>query len=309
MKKGFVYNLVFGKERKKDFALSDLPKNRVQQFAFVFKTRFGLLFRANLLCALFLLPLCLWDTISGWYVADFVKDMTAAEQMSVLINMTLLRYGTDAVLCALAAAGLSGMYYLVRRLCWGQSVKIADFFAGVKNSGAQFAVVGFVYGALTALFNYLFNFSLLTASANHAFVWVVAQVLTVIAQVLITLIALFCFALSSLYNVKTGKLLANGAVLAFKRLFSALGIAVVSLLPTAIWFVLPWGFLQIIGLCVVTVIGVCYSVTVQTVFCLGVFDVFINKTQYPDFVGKGLCPKPSCTAQEESVAAPKDEQP
>ena len=309
MKKGFVYNLVFGKESKKDFSLSDLPKNRAQQFVFVFKTRFGVLFRANLLCALFLLPLCLWNTICGWYVADIVKDMTAAEQMSRLINLTLLRYGTDAVLCALASAGLSGMYYLVRRICWGQSVKVvADFFAGVKNSGAQFATVGFVYGALTALFNYLFNFSLLTASANHAFVWVVAQVLTIVAQVLITLIALFCFALSSLYNVKTGKLMVSGAVLAFKRLFSGLGIAVVSLLPTAIWFVLPWGFLQIIGLCVVTIIGVCYSVTVQTVFCLGVFDVFINKMQYPDFVGKGLCPKLSCTAQE-GLAAPKDEQP
>ena len=61
-----------------------------------------------------------------------------------------------------------------------------------------------------------------------------------------------------------------------------------ALTPVAIWFVLPWGFLQIVGMCVVAVVGICYAVTVQTVYCLGVFDVFVNAVQYPDFVGKGL---------------------
>ena len=289
MKKGLVYKWVFGKGRDDDFDERSLPKNRFQQFCFVFRTRFGVLLKANLLCALFVLPLCVWDTICGWFVADFIKDMTAAQQMSALINLSLLRYGTDALLCVLAAVGLGGMYYVVRRLCWLQSVKVtSDFFRGVKNGWKQFAVTGLVYGIGTGLLRYLRSFSLLTLTEGNSFAWTVSVVLTVVAEVLLMCVSLFAMFEAALYNVRTGKLFTSGAILTFKRLFSTLGIALVALTPVAIWFVLPWGFLQIVGMCVVAVVGICYAVTVQTVYCLGVFDVFVNAVQYPDFVGKGL---------------------
>ena len=289
MKKGFVYKWVFGKGRDDDFDERSLPKNRFRQFCFVFRTRFGVLLKANLLCALFVLPLCVWDTICGWFVADFIKDMTAAQQMSALINLSLLRYGTDALLCVLAAVGLGGMYYVVRRLCWLQSVKVtSDFFRGVKNGWKQFAVTGLVYGIGTGLLRYLRSFSLLTLTEDNSFAWTVSVVLTVVAEVLLVCVSLFAMFEAALYNVRTGKLFTSGAILTFKRLFSTLGIALVALTPVAIWFVLPWGFLQIVGMCVVAVVGICYAVTVQTVYCLGVFDVFVNAVQYPDFVGKGL---------------------
>lgn len=289
MKKGLVYKWVFGRGDKKDFSDDNLPKNRFQQFCFVFRSRFGVLVKINLLCALFVLPLCVWDTICGWYVADFIKGMTVAQQMSMLLNLSLLRYGTDAVLCALAAVGLCGAYYTIRRLCWMQSVKAAsDFFRGVGNSWKQAAVVGFVYGLSVGVANYLRSFFILTLAEKNDFVWSVAIVLTVVAVVLFTCIALFALFETSLYSVRTSKLFVDGAILTFKRLFRTLLMALVSLTPVVVWFVLPWGFLQIVGMCVVATVGVSYAVTVQTVYCLSVFDEFVNKTQYPDFVAKGL---------------------
>ena len=80
-KKGIIERLVMGKKRDKDLTENDLPSTRFKQFAFVFRTRFGVIFRLNLISALFFLPFMAWDILAGGYAADFVAGMTAEEQL------------------------------------------------------------------------------------------------------------------------------------------------------------------------------------------------------------------------------------
>ncbi len=289
MKKGLVYKMIFGKQRSDDFTSDNLPATRRQQFFVLFKSRFGILFRANLLCAPFWILLLVWDMLAVGYVDTFTQNMTVAEKFSYLINLTLLRYGTDAILLALASIGLAGVFYVARKLCWGQPVKVGhDFIDGIKKSWKQFFLIGLILGIFVALTEYLISVCSLTMSEDNSFFWTTAICLCYVARVIALIVATFSYAQASLYNVSTSKLLLNSMALTFKKLFSSFGVLCVTAAPMIVCWFLPWGLAKLIILCLVLTVGTCYVVFAQTEFCLYVFDRYINVKEYPDFVGMGL---------------------
>lgn len=288
-KKGIIERLVMGKTRDKDFTEADLPATRFKQFKFVFRTRFGIIFRANLLSALFCLPLIAWWLVSNAYVADHVAELSVTEYASELISLTLLQYGTEIPLIMLAFAGLSGIFYITRRICWGQSVKIiADFGKGLKDSWVQFTLLGLIGGVFNLLIRYIINFSLLSMADGSAFLCSLAIAAAVLLALILCTVLMYALCQSSLYTLSFGKLLKNSSIMTFKRLFRSLGIVLVSLAPVYLFALMPWAFVKIIGCCLAVVFSIGFAVTVQTVFCHSVFDIFINAKEYPDYVGIGL---------------------
>lgn len=306
-KKGLIERLVMGKPREKDFTEADLPTTRTKQFRFVFKTRFGVIFRANLLAALFCVPYIIWELLSGAYVNNFVEGMEAAEYASNLLYLTLLQYGTEIPLLMLAFVGLAGIYYVVRRLCWGQSVKIvADFGRGIKQSWLQFMFLGLLTGVVSVLIHYSVNLALLTMGGDNALVWGLALTAIVLFAVLYTVVIMFAMCQSTLYNLSFGRLLYNSVILTFKRLLKSFLICLASLAPILIFVFMPWVFVRIVGYSLLVVFSLGFQVTLQTVYCHGVFDTFINAKDYPDYVGMGLA---GAKLPEELLAEMADEQP
>lgn len=289
MKKGFVNKLLYGKGDNEDFSAEKLPQTRVKQFFNAYKTSIGKLTNVNLLTALFALPLIVWDFLASVYVNDFMKGLDIQTQFSYLLKMSLLQYGTEIPLIMLTFVGLSGAYYVIRKICWKAPVRlIKDFNAGIKNGYKQFLPLGAIAGVANFAINYLINFNLLTISNQTEFVYVMA-IVGIALLALIGLVALvFAMEQSSLYNLTFGKLIKNSLILTFKRLFSGIGVTLLSLLPILLFKFMPWIFVQIIGACITVAFSISFAITAQTVFCHGVFDVFINKQQYPDFVGLGL---------------------
>lgn len=307
MKKGFIYRLIYGKGRADDFSLDDLPKNRWQQFLWLMRNRFGVIFRANLLCAPFWILLLLWDLICGAYVGDFTAGMEASQQFSYLLNLTLLQYGTDAVLLGIAFCGLSGLFYVMRRLCWGQPVKVvADFFKGVKNSGRQFFGIGFLLGIVVWLMVYLAGLASLTTTSNNAFVWTVSVFLCFVAIIVATIASVIACAQASLYNVKFITLIFNSLKLTFKRLFQLFAVCLATVFPFVLCWMLPWAVAKFAIACVILTVGLGYAVCGQNTFCLGVFDLFINQQSYPDFVRMGLSGGKSIMQVEQSATEKDD---
>lgn len=289
MKKGAVYRFLYGKGKDDDFTVANLPKNRPQQFFRVFKTRFGTIFRTNLLAALFALPLIVWDLISTAYVTDFTKGMDAATQFSHLLRLSLLRYVTEIPLIMLAFVGLAGAFFVIRQLCWCAPVRlIKDFKKGIKGAYKQFLLLGLVTGIVNFAFNYLLEFCLLTVSSGTEFVYIVAIAALIIVAVICFTALVYAMAQSSLYNMSFGKLVKNSFIMTFKRLWRSVGVCLLSVLPIMLFRFMPWAFVQIVGDCLIIVFSIGFAVTLQTVLCHSVFDVFINKQSYPDFVGLGL---------------------
>ncbi len=287
--RGIIKRLVFGKQREEDITEDDLPDTRVKLFKFVMRTRFGIIFRINLLAALFFIPFMVWDVLSGSYIANYVANMTAAEYFSNLIYLTLLRYGTDIPLIMIGCVGLAGLLYVCRRICWGEPVKIlSDFAKGIKQSWKQFIFLGLLTGVVLMLVNYIVPASLAVMTRDNAVGMSVAMALAVLFAVVWIIAMMYAFNASSLYNITFGRLIISSMKLTFKRLFRNLGVCLLSLLPMLIFMFMPWAFVQIIGYCVMIVFSLGFAGVMQTVYCHGVFDEFINKYSYPDFVRMGM---------------------
>ncbi len=287
--RGIIKRLVFGKQREEDITEDDLPDTRVKLFKFVMRTRFGIIFRINLLAALFFIPFMVWDVLSGSYIANYVANMTAAESFSNLIYLTLLRYGTDIPLIMIGCVGLAGLLYVCRRICWGEPVKIlSDFAKGIKQSWKQFIFLGLLTGVVLMLVNYIVPASLAVMTRDNAVGMSVAMALAVLFAVVWIIAMMYAFNASSLYNITFGRLIISSMKLTFKRLFRNLGVCLLSLLPILIFMFMPWAFVQIIGYCVMIVFSLGFAGVMQTVYCHGVFDEFINKYSYPDFVRMGM---------------------
>lgn len=289
MKKGFVNKLLYGKGDNEDFSTEKLPATRAKQFFNAYKTSIGKLTNVNLLTALFALPLIIWDFLASAYVNDFMNNLDVKTQFSYLLKMSLLQYATEIPLIMLMFVGLAGAYYVIRKICWKAPVRlIKDFNAGIKNGYKQFLPLGAIAGVTNFAINYFVNFNLLTISDKTEFVNIAALVGIALLALIGTVALVFAIEQSSLYNLTFGKLLKNSFILTFKRLFSGTGVTLLSLLPILVFKFMPWIFVQITGACVTAVFSISFAITMQTVFCHGVFDVFINKQQYPDFVGLGL---------------------
>lgn len=289
MKKGVIYRLIFGKGNNGDFTVANLPKNRVKQFLYVFKRRFGTIFRVNLLTALFALPLIAWDFVSTAYVADFTKGMDAQTQFSHLLRLSLLRYGTQIPMIMLTCVGLAGAFYVIRQLCWGAPVSLLrDYKKGIKGAYKQFLLLGLLAGTVNFAFSYLLEFCLLTVSAKTEFAYVLAIVGIILAAIIGFTALVYAMAQSSLYGMTFFGLIKSSFILTFKRLFRSVGVVLLSLLPVLLFRFFPWAFMQIIGDCLIVVFSIGFAVTMQTVLCHGVFDAFINEKSYPNFVNLGL---------------------
>lgn len=289
MKKGFVSKLLYGKGDQEEFTTDKLPKTRAQQFFYAYRTSIGKLTNINLLTALFALPLIIWDFLASAYVSDFMKGLDAQTQFSYLLKMSLLQYGTEIPLIMLLFVGLSGAYYVIRKICWKAPVRlIKDFNCGIKNGYKQFLPLGLIAGAVNFAVNYLLDFNLLTISDDTEFVYIMAIVGVAVFVLIFITAWVFAMEQSSLYDMTFGELIKNSFILTFKRLFGGIGVTLLSLLPILAFKFMPWVFVQIIGACITAVFSISFAITMQTVYCHGVFDVFINKQQYPDFVGLGL---------------------
>ncbi len=291
MKKlGIIKRLVIGKTREKDLTEDDLPATRPKQFKFVLRTRLGVILRLSILASLFFVPFAVWDILSSGYVASTVADMKAAEYLSRLIQLVLLRYGTEIPLIMIACIGLAGLLYCVRRICWGQSIRIfADFGKGIKQSWGQFVLLGLLSGIVNVLTNYIFRFCLLTMDSGNSLGLSVAMALAVLFGIVWIIAMMFALCQCSLYELRFGRLMINSFILTFKRLFRSFLFCMLSLAPILVFTLMPWAFIKIIGYAFAALFALGFAATLQTVYCHGVFDEFINKKSYPEFVRIGMC--------------------
>ncbi len=301
--RGIIKRLIMGKPREKDFTEDDLPATRRKQFGFLMRTRFGVMFRFNLLSALFFVPLAVWELLVSGYVSNYLADMTVAEQLSKALYLSLLRYGTEIPLFMLGFVGLTGAFYIARRISWGQSVKLLkDFGTGIKQSYKQFLLIGLVTGIVNLIANYIIDYSVLSLTVGNSLLWTFVLVLAALFMLIFAVAVMFALCCSSLYNITFGRLFLGAFTMTFKTLFSSVGVCLLSLLPLLVFMFMPWAFVRIIGYCVAAVFSIGFAVTMQTVYSFGVFDRFINEKQYPDFVRMGLRGSGSDETDEDAEA-------
>ena len=153
-KKGLIYRLTMGKDNLPDFTPDRLPGTRFQLFKDVFFNRIGALVKINLLVLLFCLPAIAWVVLMQFIKqADgsllpysgnvgigypIVNDVVTLGQQRAF-QFDLQTYLILIPCIMIASIGLSGAFYVIRRLSWGEGISVAShFFQGIKMNFLPF---------------------------------------------------------------------------------------------------------------------------------------------------------------------------
>lgn len=288
-KKGLVERIVIGAPSENDFSYDKLPKNRKKLFSYMLKNKLGKLYKNHLLLSLFFLPLVAWNVLTLNYT-NFVFGLSASEGIGHFVEHWFTVYVTAIPLWVLAFLGLAGALNVIKKLAWSDPVILKkDFFGGIKSSGKQAALIGFLWGIAYALIRYVTNwlgfyYRVFDDSNSVAFGLFVCFFVFALAVGYTS----YLLSMAVTYNVTLKQLFVGAFKLYLSDVFLGTGVILLCLLPFA---VLVFGELAIVVLfAYLFILGLLVGFLIIPPFlvCQGTFDRIINKKDYPNFYGKGL---------------------
>lgn len=277
------------KSAKFDFQMANLPQTHKEVFADVLKIHWRSFLGFAFLFLLFTVPFHLLGIKDDIIQMNIIKDfanMTAEQQQAAILQVLSVK-NTSAVLnigsFVIFAVFLSGMFRVIRQYSWEENVFFGyDMIQGIKQNIGQFLPLFLLVGVANSFIVYAYNYlSLATDSTS-----IILLAMAVCAVILIGVPTLAYTLVSvSLYDNSLIGHIKLGAVMAFKTPFKSICMLALFLLPFSIAIV-PNIACHIIGrligsLCLPVVLLAWY------LFALDCFDEFVNKTKFPELVGRG----------------------
>lgn len=289
-KKGLIYRMTMGRDDNPDFTIEKLPTSRWAMFRDILSTRFGTLFKINLLMILFMLPAFAWLILTmlaqiaeGSFI-NYTGNIGIGypfEPNAVVDGLTLNFYRalqTNLILIPLlliASLGLAGGFHCIKMIVWGENISVASaFFKGIKTNA-----IPFLWGTLVlalGLWLVQLNFAaygLFTPAGK--FLSVLALVASVIVLILLIFMGIFIYTQAVTYHMKFIALLRNSFIFAIGMVIPNTFFVGICAIPALIMI---FSSLQI-SLFMITfyvIIGLSITVLIITLYTHYVFDRFLN---------------------------------
>lgn len=290
-KKGLIYRLTMGKDNLPDFTPDKLPGTRFQLFKDVFFNRLGAIVKINLLVLLFCLLAIAWVLIMNMiktadgsllpYSGNIgagtglpVTDVIAlGQQRAFQFDMQMYLVLIPCIM--IASIGLSGAFYVMRRLVWGEGTSVAShFFRGIKMNFLPFLWSSLFAGL--SLFLVMANIGIYNNMDEIHIAWrIVGIAVSVIQFLLLLSMLIFLTTQAVTYKLKTFALIKNSFLFAIALLPTNLIMLILSAIPVIIMMILP-SFLFVFGLLIFALLGFAYIILVWTVYAHWAYDKFIN---------------------------------
>lgn len=290
-KKGFLHNLIVGKDKAEGYARASLPSNRWELFWDVFKGRFWKLVVINLMTVVaMILPLMLYlmmtvnisqsgadlpfsSAIGGGY--PVVPDVSL---LGVMLDMQWRNSFFTFLIPALlfAAIILSGVFYIMRNLVWEEGVFMAnDFWKGFKDNILYFLVIMLIEGGVLWLTNYsISSVNYLDFVGQGNWFFTVSKYITVVVAVFVTIMVFYMMTLTVTYKLTLWQLIRNSFILALGLLPQNLFFLVLCFAPMLLIMLLP--MIAPFGIIVYLIIGFSAAILGWTTYNHWVYDKFIN---------------------------------
>lgn len=317
-KKGLIYRLTMGKDNLPDFTPDKLPGTRFQLFKDVFFNRFGAIVKINLLVLLFCLPAIAWVVIMSMiktadgsllpYSANIgagtgipVTGVQALGQQRAF-NFDMQMYLILIPCIMVASIGLSGAFYVMRRLVWGEGTSVAGhFFRGIKMNFLPFLWSSLFAGL--SLFLVMANIGIYNNMKDIHVAWRIIGIAVSIIQFLLLLsMLIFLTTQAVTYKLKTWALIKNSFLFAIALIPTNLIMLIFSVIPIFIVMILP-SFLSIFGLLIFALMGFSFIILVWTVYAHWAYDRFINDRVEGAVKNRGMYKK---TEADQKAAEEKD---
>lgn len=275
----------------KDFTKEDLPKTRFERIRMIFKYRKRTVILLLLLLFPFIAPSLVWHVYSRCYLYNEIPEPAQSFLYAVLRDYPQL------FLTFLAGVGLSGAFYVARRMMFSQPLKLTyHFFKGIKQSGFEFGLFMSIYTLFLMIIDIFYSLSFVSYHAGKMNIFILIPLCLLFFAIVFILIASLPFVLSSasLYVVSIPKAFKDG----FSSLFASMkkNFFKITLLISPLFLLIPEFtvitiYTSYIGAISLALFYVLFMVFMISSLAYVEFDESINKINYPEFYRAGLYTK------------------
>ncbi len=264
----------------KDFLYSDLPKKRSEVVKYLLKNRKGSLIKILLLSIPFSLPLFFYLIYSRYFYMSLEE--------SGVLNYCLLNAFPGLFLTFLYGAGLSGIFYSIRRLIFGETIRIPyHFFKGIKQSGFEFGLFTTLFYIIYVLLDIIDKTVFMYANSLYPIV----TLLILLIDILLFYILFYVLSSASLYVVSFIQAFKDAFNNAFRNFKNNIINFIIGFHPLIFVYFYSnslFLYLNIIGFIIMlfpfNILGPLFNLPVAYTL----FDETINKDEYPNYYKKGL---------------------
>lgn len=290
-KQGFLHRLIMGADNMPDFTPAKLPHTRWALWWDVVKSRFGALVKINLLLVLFIIPIALvmvfgylqeslfGTTIPatgnfgiGYPLVDNAQDLYDNMILSVNIN----KYIFVLPLFGIVGVGLSGAFYTLRRLAWGEGISVgANFKEGIAVNWKNFLLASLLVSM--SFFTMSFCFFGLDYFKINQIIKSLLQIIGVIQFVFVIMVYMYFCTQCVTYKLNFFELVKNSIL--FALALSPQNLFFIALAGLPILFLIIFQTVTpIVVICwaILVFFGISNMLLVWTIYNHYVYDKFIN---------------------------------
>lgn len=260
-----------------------LPTTRPQLLKDTLKYRFFEIVLLSIYCFLFLIPSIVWLIFAGYLFMN-AKTHTIYEIMFI--------QGINIPLIMILGLGASGCFYVTKKISFQEGESINhDFFYGIRKNFKIFLLIYFFIG----VFYFLLETAVYMINNYEGWSPILKGALEGIMYAIFIIFIMILFFMQTqtiLYNATFVQLFKNALKFTFGSFLKNLGIFSILLLPFFIYEFVPsinnvdYFQYAMFGLEGVFYFG--FSFLIFTLYSNSIFDMTINKNQFPEYVRKGL---------------------
>ncbi len=262
------------------------PFDRKEVFVKTFKSEFNILIKTSIAMSFFALPtlaVLLWCMGEIMFLGKITPE-NVLNLYSIQARMNLWLIPSVAFL----SVGAAGAFYVIRRLVWGEDICFfKHFWRGIKNNTRQSIMAGVLAITLVGGIGYASNLLSLNFQLESTY-WILFLI-QIFLYVFILLVLIFQYCIIAVYSDSMITIIKNS--LAFTLSSLPKSVAILALMALPMILLLLFGNVYWIYLIITVLMGLAglgYAILVFTLHAHGIFDKYINKTNFPQIYKKGL---------------------
>ncbi len=275
--RNLMNNYYYGKQGKADYTVENMPQNRRQLFAEVFKVRWSALFGVNLLYMVAWIPTIAWTVLNAMALVNLPESATADEVSGLLFTWLLVMIPCIAVTGPFNA----GVSFVLRN--WARdehSFVLSDFKDAVKANWKQALVISLIDGVMPFILYTGWRFY--GGMVARSVIFVVPAGLVLLVFILWRLASMLAYPMLITYDLSIKNVIRNSMLLSIAKLpfavliklatlaVPAVGIGLGLLIPSIQW--------QILGIVVLLylIFLVAFNKLIVASYANWLFETYLN---------------------------------
>lgn len=274
-KSDFLSKLIIGGEEGER-----LPSFRKEQFLYVVRDHYVLVFLSGWLLFLFVLPALGYQVYMS-YELSLIPDPTTSD----LLSWSLTTYSVMIPLVAFVFLGFCGNFCLLSQFVKGRSATLGTFFRGIKENWARSLFLGLLCGLV--LFLSVFSYIYYARSIDNLPLRYFASAFTLFIGFLVISFSLYALGVQVHYRNPFGAYLGTSLRLFAKRMLPAcaMGLLILGGFVGPAFLKGAWQFGAYLVVFFLFMPLLCLGYNEYQAFA---FDKDVNQTLFPDHFREGL---------------------